>query len=79
LGPWNRLKNMIASINVTCSNCDSIVRVVRVGLGKDERDHLDCPVCNGSLFSWSSGVYGIECVIKACKREQEPDSPEDNA
>lgn len=52
-------------IDVTCSNCDGIVRIVTVGSGVDERKTIDCPCCGRPLVSYPSGsIYDIERIVK---------------
>ncbi len=66
---------MATSIDVTCMNCDAVVRVVAVGYGViDEKKSFDCPECGKPLCSWddSAVVYDIERVLVPSKRSDNP-------
>ena len=54
-----------AGFDITCVNCNALIRVVKIAFGPDEKNSFDCPFCNQSLFS-SDGmwVYDVERVLR---------------
>lgn len=56
---------MARTFDIECDHCGTLVRVVIVGYGEDERKCLDCPQCKRLLFSWQDGmVCDIEKILR---------------